>query len=531
MPASHQMDRRAFLRLSGAAGAGLLAARRVFPIAPAFAAPGDVFRHGIASGDPLAEAVVLWTRVTPSGEATPGSGLGGSAEVQWQVASDPRFARIQKSGTVQASAAHDHTVKIDARGLEPGRPYYYRFKCRGEISPEGRTKTAPDDLGRKSLRFGLTSCANWEGGYFSAYRHLAQRDDLDVVLHMGDYIYEYGPGAYGPGADLGRIHEPDHEIVSLTDYRIRHAQYKTDPDLQALHAAFPFITAWDDHEVTNDTWREGAENHQPDEGDFLDRRARAYRAYFEWMPIRLPAPRRDPTRIYRSFRFGRVADLHMLDTRQYRDKQPDDQLDPSRDDPDRTITGDAQMGWLKDGLAAGATRWHLVGNQLMITPWEIAPTVPFNIDAWDGYRADRTELLEHITGNEISNVVFVTGDIHTSWANEVPLDPNTYPVTSPAAVEFVGPSITSDNADDITGAPPRTASVALEAGVKADNPYVKYVELDSHGYAVAEATDRHLQMDWYFISDRTDPRAEQMHAASWKVASGTTEVVPADGPI
>jgi alkaline phosphatase D len=524
------LDRRRFIRQAGTTAAGLIVASRMFP--QAFAGPGGkVFRHGIASGDPLPEGVVLWTRVTPTKDAVPGSGIGPPVEVEWQVAGDGGFHRILREGTTRAIATHDHTVKVDVQGLDPASTYHYRFRALNEISPPGTTKTAGDRGSDAPVRFGLVSCSNFEGGYFAAYGHLADRDDLDFVVHMGDYIYEYGPGGYGPGEEIGRVHEPDHEIVSLADYRIRHAQYKTDPDLQALHAAFPVISAWDDHEVTNDTWREGAENHQEDEGNFGTRQDRAYRAYFEWMPIRLPARQKAPTRIYRSFRFGRMADLHMLDTRQYRDEQVSNQADSARNDPERTITGEAQMRWLKKGLSSEQARWHLVGNQLMITPWRVAPTIPFNIDAWDGYTADRSELLQHVADKEIANVVFLTGDIHTSWANEVPIEENTYPATEPVAVELVGPSITSDNLDEITGSPPRTTSIPAEAGIMAENPWVKDVELDSHGYTVAEANKDRLQMDWYFISDRTDPKATQEHSHSWQIQSGSPRLSEADGPI
>lgn len=524
----NQVDRRSFLKGAGA-GAGLLIVGGSIARRAAQAAPGEVFRHGIASGDPTAGSSLIWTRVTPGNDATPGSGLGPAVEVRWEIGKDRSFRRIAERGEVVTSRRRDHTVKVDVGGLEPSTTYYYRFKSLGEVSPTGRLRTAPNREAA-NLRFGLASCANWEGGYFSAYRYLGEREDLDFVLHMGDYLYEYGTGVYGPGG-IDRKHDPEHEIVSLADYRIRHAQYKTDPDLQACHAMHPFISAWDDHEVTNDTWREGAENHQEEEGDFILRRNRAYRAYFEWMPIRRPAPQADPRRIYRRLRFGDLADLHMLDTRQYRDQQPANQADQARHDEERTITGSAQMEWLKAGLSREDSRWRLIGNQLMITPWETGEGAPFNVDAWDGYTADRTELLGHIQGKEIENVVFLTGDIHTSWANEVPVDDNTYPVTPSVAVEMVGPSITSDNADEIIGSPARTTSVLLEQEVMADNPWVKYVELDSHGYSVVDVTPERLNVDWYFVSDRTDPNATQSFAASYKTDAGTSVVSAGDGPI
>lgn len=526
---ARSVDRRDFLKLSGSS-AGLLVASRFVRPAPAYGATSTTFQHGVASGDPTADSVLIWTRVTPSVEAVPGSGIGRPLDVEWQVAKDPAFRRVVKRGTFEATAARDHTAKIDVRGLDTDTVYHYRFKAAGDLSAAGRTRTAPSG-DNDALRFGLASCSNYEGGYFSAYRYLADRSDLDFVLHMGDYIYEYGPGGYGPGASIGRIHEPDHEIVSLADYRIRHAHYKTDPDLQACHAAHPFISAWDDHEVTNDTWREGAENHQDDEGNFHTRRSRAYQAYFEWMPIRLPTPRKDPTRIYREMKFGSIADLHMLDTRQYRDQQPSDQTDSSRDDPERTITGAAQMQWLKAGLARKDARWRLIGNQLMITPWRVAPTIPLIIDSWDGYTADRTELLTHIRDAEIDNVVFLTGDIHTSWAAEVPTDAMTYPVTPSVAVEMVGPSVTSDNLDEIAGTPPRTSSIPLEVGTRAENPYVQYVELDSHGYCVVDADEQRLHVDWFYVNDKNDPKSGQSFATAYETLAGTSSVGPAEGPV
>lgn len=526
------MDRREFLKLSGA-GAGLVATARLQRGLAVAALDPAAFAHGVASGDPLPGGVVIWTRVTPGEDAPPGSGMGRPVPVEWQVATDERFAKVVRSGRAMSSRHADHTIKVDLDGLAPDTAYHYRFRALGEVSPAGTTRTAPArGAAPASLRFGLASCSNYEAGFFAGYRYLSERDDLAFVLHMGDYLYEYAPGAYGPGPAIGRVHEPDHEIVTLQDYRIRHALYKTDPDLQACHAAHAFVTSWDDHEVTNDTYRNGAENHQPDlEGRFGRRRRDAYRAYFEWMPIRPPRPGADPTRIYRRLQFGTLADLHMLDTRQYRDRQPSSSTDPARDDPERTITGDPQMAWLKRGLSTNGAQWRLVGTQVQFAPVETGEDIPLNVDAWDGYRADRQELLQHLVDRDVPDVVFLTGDIHSSWACDVPVDATTYPVTPSAAVELVGTSITSDNLDEITGSPPRTSSLAAESGLKADNPHVKYVELDSHGYSVVEATPDRLQMDWYYLSDRTDPRATQHVGASWQTTAGSRAVTPASEPI
>lgn len=488
-----------------------------------------LWRHGVASGDPRSRSVVIWTRVTPSDNATPGSGKGRSVEVAWEVATDRRFRSIARRGRITTGPRRDHTVKVLVGGLNPSTGYFFRFKARGRTSPVGRTKTAPPlDADIEVLRFGMASCSNFEGGFFSAYRHMADRGDLDFVLHLGDYIYEYAPGEYGPGPAIGRTHKPGREMVTLADYRLRHATYKRDSDLQRLHARHPFITTWDDHEVTNDTWRNGAENHNEGEGRFRRRRNAAYRAYFEWMPIRRVDRANAPKRIYRGFQFGRLADLSMLDTRQYRDKQPPNQTDPSRDDPARTLVGEEQMRWIKRRLRNPKARWRLVGNQVMIIPFEVAPGTPFNVDAWDGYGADRAELLTHIKDNLIDNVAFLTGDIHTSWAADVPIDAEEYKTTQESvAVEMVGTSITSDNFDEITGKP----SDVEEAGIPLVNPHVKMVELDSHGYSICEVTKQRLQCEWYFISDREDPNASQSFATAYKADHGANRVSPADEPI
>lgn len=524
------MDRRRFLKSAAASGAGLVVASKLPQalVATAAALEDSPFQYGIASGDPTARKVIIWTRVTPSDSATPGSRKGPGASVRWEVASDPRFRNVVADGVKRSSAKDDHTIKLDVSGLKPNTEYYYRFKMKGKRSEVGRMKTAPAPSQTvEELLFGVTSCANYQGGFFSAYRYMAERRDMDFVLHLGDYIYEYEAGKYGPGPEIGRGHLPEHEIVTLEDYRIRHAQYKTDPDLRALHTVAPFITIWDDHEVTNDSYKDGAENHQEEEGDYIERRDGAYKAYFEWMPIR---QRRNPHRLYRRFSFGRLADLHMLDLRQYRDEPPPNQADPSKDDPERTITGDKQMKWFKKGLARKDAQWRIIGNQVMFIPWDTAPDVPFNVDAWDGYRADRQELVDHIHDNEINDVVWLTGDIHTSWACDVPLDKTTYPATPSVCTEFVCPSITSDNFDEISGGPYRS-SIPAEEGIKSSNRHVKMVELDSHGYSLVELTAERMQMDWYFISDRTDPEATESYAMSWQTVAGSNAVSEGQEPI
>jgi alkaline phosphatase D len=536
------LSRRKFISRSGQAAAltalGFASAPAILKGKPR----GFAFQHGVASGDPLPDGAIIWTRLTPSPAALPGSGIGGPEEVRWELSLDPRFARKAAHGTVITSAAVDHTVKVDVRGLNPGRTYYFRFFFKNEVSRIGRFRTAPAaEFATPNIRFGLASCSNYEAGYFAAYRHMAARNDLDFVLHVGDYIYEYESGGYGAGPAIGRVHDPLTEIVTLQDYRRRHAAYKLDPDLQALHAAHAFICTWDDHDLTNDAWRAGAENHQPEtEGDFFTRKANSYQAYFEWMPIRIPDPETAPTRIYRQFKFGQLADLSMLDLRQYRDEQPSSGLDPAKDDPDRVIVGRDQLDWLESNIDSAA-QWKLIGNSVMVTPVDFRQPlppeileelglmmgVPFNVDAWDGYTDDRRELLEFIGANGISNVAFLTGDIHSSWACEVPAASGVS-----AAVEFVGPSITSDNLNEALGLPPRTpVSIQAETVFKLGNPHVKYLEVDSHGYAIVDITPQRMQTDWYFLAERTDRNSGIQFASAFFSTAGSNSVQVAAGPV
>jgi len=510
------------------------------------AAGNQLFCHGIASGDPFPNAVVLWTRVTPVPYAVPGSGQGGPVSVSWEVALDSDFGQIVRTGVVRTDASRDHTVKLDATGLEPATSYFYRFAYGTDHSPVGRTRTAPArDSDPEQLRFGVVSCANWEAGYFSAYRHLASRGDLDAVIHLGDYLYEYEPGKYSCGNhnQVIRSHEPPRETVSLRDYRERHAQYKTDGDLQELHAAVPFIVTWDDHEVADGNWSKGAFEHQSKrDGAYSRRKRAAQQAYDEWMPVRISgtAVSGDGGRIYRRLQFGRLADLSMLDLRSYRTDRVE-ASDPAVDDPSRTIAGTAQLKWLTDNLSATTTRWKLIGNPVMMAPVLLPPrpaieefalsqTVSFtplkasapNTDGWDGFTADRRHLVDHLASEAIDDVVFLTGDVHTAWANDVPGGEG----GSAVATEFVCNSITSNNVDDFIGARPRTVSLALEAAIQGENPHVRFVNLDDHGYSILHVTETRAQMDWYAISDRRDRSADSRLLTSWSVRSGSVGVEP-----
>ncbi|MFJ8105347.1 alkaline phosphatase D family protein [Streptomyces sp. NPDC096132] len=513
---------------------------------PARAAEAPAFLHGLASGDPLPDGVLLWTRVTPTAEATPGSGLGPDTEVSWTVATDKAFTNVVTKGSTTATAASDHTVKADIRGLAPATDYWFRFSAGGTDSPVARTRTAPAaDAAVTGLRFGVVSCANWEAGYFSSYRHLAARGDLDAWLHLGDYIYEYGTGEYGARGTVVRQTSPTHEILTLADYRTRHGKYKTDPDLQALHAKAPVVAIWDDHEFANDTWSGGAENHtEGTEGTWSARQAAAKQAYFEWMPVR-PAI---AGTTYRRLRFGKLADLSLLDLRTFRSQQVS-VGNGEVDDPDRTITGRAQLDWLKAGLKASDTTWRLVGNSVMISPFAIGSLsadllkplakllglpqegLALNTDQWDGYTDDRRELLAHLRSNAIGNTVFLTGDIHMAWANDVPVDAGTYPLSASAATEFVVTSVTSDNLDDIVKVPEGTLTALASPIIRAANRHVHFVDTDRHGYGVLDITPARAQMDYYVLSDRTSPTATSSWSRSYRTRSGTQKVERTYDPV
>ncbi len=407
----------------------------------------------------------------------------------------------------------------------------------------------------------MVSCANLQAGFFSAYRGLARRDDLHAVLCLGDYLYEYGPGEYGLGMgnrDV-RSHQPAREMVSLGDYRQRHAQYKRDPDLQDLHAKYPWIVTWDDHEVTNDQWKDGAENHSPSEGRYRNRRARAHRAYDEWMPVRLDgtAALNDGTRLFRRLQFGKLAELSMLDLRTYRSQQvqtlaptPVPAIEAEVSDPGRSITGRRQLRWLIDSMRRNRTQWKIVGNPVMIAPVTFAQ-VPkdllapindvtgllpddgfaYNVDQWDGYTDDRRELFAAIRDHGVQNALFVTGDIHSGWAAELPYDAAIAPLGDSAGVEFVCSSVTSNNLKDLLGVPPRTASLAVEGVIKANNRHIKYLNFDDHGFSVLDLTAKRAQMDWFVIGDRADRRTSVRWTASYATRSGTGRVHAVDGPV
>jgi alkaline phosphatase D len=487
----------------------------------------DPFRHGVASGDPLADGVVLWTRVTPDED--------GAVEFAWRIAGDPDLHEVVAEGTAVTDASTDYTVHVDARGLEPATTYFYTFEALGRRSPVGRTRTAPRGHCDR-LRLALVSCAKYTAGYFNVYARLAERTNLDVVLHVGDYIYEYGNDdpKSSAGPKIGRAVEPPHEARTLADYRARYAHYRRDPDLQLLHETHPVIATLDDHELANDAWRDGAGGHDPDrEGDWAARRVAALRAWREWMPVRLPPPPSED-RIYRTLGFGDLADVIMLDGRTKRDPQTQG---PEMDAPGRSVLGPEEHEWLLAELSRSQARWRLIGNDVMVgqvytgfMPEELGnPLSEVGIltrrehgpepDQWDGYTAERAELFRFLEREDIGNVVFLSGDVHTAWAVELKRRPDD-PDEAPGAVEFVTASITTENLDDDLGAEPRTRSLDVERKVIEENPHVHWVNLDAHGYVLLDVTHERVRAAWWFVPETHRRVAGERREAVFELRAG-----------
>jgi alkaline phosphatase D len=521
-------SRRAFLGATTAAGvAGWV--RSVEPsslVEQAMRQERRIFRHGVASGDPLSDAVILWTRISAPAGATP--------DVLWEIAADAAFKQVVVRGTTTTGEWRDFTVKIDATGLRAATTYYYRFRALGEQSPIGRTKTLPASNAER-VRLALASCSNYPYGFFNVYARIAQRADLDAVLHLGDYIYEYANGTYGDGTKLGRASEPNREIVALSDYRVRHAQYKSDPDLQEVHRQHPFIVVWDDHEVANNTWREGAENHNPDRGDggFVWRRAVAAQAFFEWMPIRQDRATRQP-RIYRSFNFGGLADLIMLDTRVIdRDQHVARREDVAAvDDPNRSIIGRAQEQWLFSELAESkraGVRWQLLGQQVMFAPLSLPGTTTLSTDTWEGYRPSRQRVMSAIADQKLSNVVVLTGDVHSSWAYDVPNNPwDGYDASSgrgTVAIEIVTPAVTSPSGFGT----PEQAAQRVEKMTK-ERPHLRYIDGLRRGYVVLDVTRERAQADWYYVPTVNEKSSAEEFGKGLVSVAGAPHLVPAGSP-
>jgi alkaline phosphatase D len=530
-----RIDRRRFVGGAGAGLIGLIAAPAVF--SGAFAqerrwSGGDPFSLGVASGAPRPDGFVLWTRLAPDplspDPATPGGMTGGDVPVTYEIAGDPAMRDIVRRGIATAERAYAHSVHVDVRGLPPGRSYWYRFISGDAASPVGRAMT-PVAAGAplERMRFGFVSCSNYEQGYFSAYRHLAD-ENPDIVLYLGDYIYEYIEQV----RPTVRTHSDGVEAATLPTYRNRYAQYRLDVDLQRLHAAAPALVTWDDHEVSNDY--AGKWSQFFDEPElFLRRRAAAYRAFYEHMPVRpiLSRPDGPVMRIYDRFSFGDLLDVSMIDGRQYRSRAAcyappnkgrghleTDALCPERRDDGRTMIGFAQEAWLDAGFARSKAKWNLIAQDVLMA--QLRQKNPggdsaYWTDDWDGYPAGRRRLLARIAQTKVSNPVVIGGDIHAFFANDLRVDFDD-PSSPVVATEFVGTSVTS------SGPPIDLINAALP-----DNPHVHFFEGRKRGYVSVDLDAKLMTTRMRVLSDVTDPQASVSTLKTFVVESGKAGVAEA----
>ncbi|MBH0016397.1 alkaline phosphatase D family protein [Pseudoalteromonas sp. NGC95] len=507
------------------------------------------FKHGVASGDPLSHALIIWTRATTSQSNF-------EVTVAWELASDSQFKNIIRSGQEQTDKSRDFTIKIDVQELAPNTEYFYRFMGVNTQSPIGRAKTLPIN-NVEQIKMAVVSCSNYPAGYFNAYTDAAKQKDLDVVLHLGDYIYEYPMGGYATenAEKIGRQLAADNsgEIITLSDYRKRYAIYRTDQGLQALHAAAPFIAIWDDHEVTNDTYKSGAENHTPDEGDFFKRRAAAIQAYYEWLPIRPPMGEQSP-QIYRTFDFGNLISLHMLDTRVIaRDKQlaysdyknPETkQMDVARfvsdlNNQNRHLLGNTQLNWLTSAITKSNAKWQVLGQQVLmtkmwlpteifsqsdrtkipqvlkelvtikkavlahkaVTPEQLARVntlMPYNLDAWDGYPSEREALYKSITALN-KKLVVVAGDTHNAWHGTLKNAKG-----ESVGVEFATPGVTSPGMEHYLALNTAQAKQMADSLTLLIND-LNYCDLSHRGYMLLTITKEQITTDWRYIDNINSP--------------------------
>jgi len=490
----------------------------------------DPFSLGIASGSPSVNGFVLWTRLAPEPESydpsTPAGMSGESVPVAYEIAGDPLMRNIVRRGTATADPHFGYSVHLEIAGLNPQRPYWYRFMSGDAQSAVGRATTLPAPASSpQSLRFGFVSCSNYEHGYFSAYRHLAD-EEPELVLFLGDYIYEYADTR----PDVVRKHSEGMEADSLSTYRNRYAQYRLDPDLKRLHAVTTAMMTWDDHEVQNDYANEASQDFA-EPAVFLHRRAEAYQAYYEHMPLRTSArPNGSAMRLYDRFRYGDLVEFSLIDGRQYRSREACYRMGfggghfetnascPERLDDGRSMIGTAQETWLFDGLSKSRARWNVIAQDVLMAQLKVrnqTGEATFDTDDWDGYPASRQRLLQHVHDSTVSNPIVIGGDIHSYWANDLKLDFDN-PSSPTVATEFVGTSITSH--------PP-----PYEFLIKTlpDNPHVRFMESRMRGYVSVELSPGTMTTRLRTISDASDPNASISTLKTFVVESGKPGAVAA----
>jgi alkaline phosphatase D len=518
-----RLSRRAFLAGTFALRAAVSKSGLAFPAAPpgfrqyALRSPrfqSSPFTLGVASGDPVADGVVLWTRLAPD----PLNGGGMTPEpvtVNWRIAEDDGMRTVVRRGAADASPEFAHAVHVEVSGLKPDRPYWFQFNAGGAESVVGRTRTVPaDNVVPGRMRFAFVSCSHFEMGYFTPLGHLAN-EDVSLAFHLGDYIYE------SPGRDGGVRRHLGAETRTLDDYRTRYAQYKTDADLQRVHAAMPFAVTWDDHEVDNDYAGIFSEEPMPMEV-FLQRRAAAYQAYYEHMPLRASArPRGGAVQLYRRLQFGRLASFFVLDTRQYRSDQPcgAGPICAGSVDPATAMLGAEQERWFVNGLRRSGARWTIVPQQIMMAKVDFGPGPEerYFPDHWNGYDAARSRILAQLAALPSRNAIVLTGDLHSAWVNDLKLD-YADPKSATVATELIGTSISSGgDGSDLPG---------NMRPVLAENPCVRFYN-GQRGYVSCELTARQARADFKVVDYVTEPGAPVRTRASFVIEDGRPGAVPA----
>ncbi|MFJ1970950.1 alkaline phosphatase D family protein [Streptomyces sp. NPDC087903] len=530
--AARHIGRRRFLSATGAAVALAFAvdlpATGVAAAAELDTARIDThpFTLGVASGDPQPDSVVLWTRLAPLPYQPDGGLPAERIAVDWEVARDETFATVVARGTATAHPEFHHTVHVEVEALDPGRVYYYRFRTGTWLSETGRTRTAPAaDSAVSQLTFATVACQAYHDGYFTAHRHLAQ-DDVDVVFHLGDYLYEYAVDSAGGARGYTDRVLPslfDHEAATLEDYRLRYALYKTDPDLRAAHAAHPFVVTWDDHETENNYAGDHPEN-AVSTPEFLLRRAAAYRAYWENQPLRLPQlPAGPDMRLYRRLHWGALAQFDVLDTRQYRSDQAYGDVPhvpgPETADPSRTLTGTTQERWLLDGWRDSRALWNVMPQQVCFSQrkMDLNPAAKVSMDAWDGYPAARRRILDGAKAAGVENLMVLTGDVHVGYAFDVKDDFDD-PASRTLGTEIVATSVASGK--DGSDRPANWATYMTA------NPHLKFYN-GRRGYARVTLGQTRARADFRTVPYVTTPGATVTTAASFVTEVGDQGLKPA----